>query len=327
MHLRLGFLGVAHMHSHGYAAAARAAPDVELIGVWDHQESRARAFSEKHGLPVCHARDALIQSSDAVIVTSENARHAADGMAAARLGRHILCEKPLVTDLASGQELVAECRKASVVLMTAFPCRFSPGYIRLRERVRNGEIGPIVALCTTNRGRCPFDWFVDLDESGGGAMIDHTVHVADLLRDLLDEEPARVYASVGHNMYGQAWEDTAMLTLEYPSGTFASLDASWSRPSSYKTWGDVTMTAVGTQGVIELDMFNQQFDVYANSETPAHSVAGFGSDLDRMLLTEFVASIGESRPPSVTGEDGLAAVRVALAAYRSAREQQPVGTR
>lgn len=327
MHLRLGFLGVAHMHSHGYAAAARAVPDVELIGVWDHQESRARAFSEKHGLPVCHARDALIQASDAVIVTSENARHAADGMAAALLARHILCEKPLVTDQASGEELIAACRKASVVLMTAFPCRFSPGYVRLRERVRSGEIGPIVALCTTNRGRCPFDWFVVPEESGGGAMIDHTVHVADLLRDLLGEEPSRVYASVGHNMYGQEWEDTAMLTLEYPSGTFATLDASWSRPSSYKTWGDVTVTAVGTQGVLELDMFNQQFDVYANSATPAHSVAGFGSDLDQMLLTEFVASIRDSRPPLVTGEDGLAAVRVALAAYRSAREKQPVGTR
>jgi len=330
MRLRLGFLGVAHMHSHGYAAAARTLPDVELIGAWDHHEPRARAFSQTYGIPVCHSMDALLQASDAVVVTSENARHASDAMAAARAGRHILCEKPLVIELESGEALIEECHKAGVILMTAFPCRFSPAYARLREKVRIGDLGPIVAICATNRGRCPFDWFVVPEESGGGAMMDHTVHVADLLRDLLGETPTRVYATIGHNMYGQSWEDTAMLTLEYPFGVFATLDASWSRPASYKTWGDVTMNVVCARGVIELDMFNQQFDVYRNNVTPhapAHTVAGFGPDLDRLLLGEFLDSVRESRPPLVTGEDGLEAVRVALAAYQSAREREPVALR
>src|SRR5207253_2134250 len=97
-----------------------------------------------------------------------------------------------------------------VKVMTAFPCRYAPSFTRLQERVKAGDIGPIKAICATNRGRCPFDWFVQENLSGGGAMIDHTVHVTDLLRALLGEEPTRVQAQTGSNMYGQSWDDTAM---------------------------------------------------------------------------------------------------------------------
>lgn len=109
-----------------------------------------------------------------------------------------------------------------------------------------------------------------------------------------------------------------MLTLEYANGFFATLDSSWSRPKSYKTWGDVTMNAVFEQGVIELDLFNQHLDVYRN-ESMRHGLAGYGSDLDRLLVADFLRCIREDSEPAVTGEDGLAASRIALAAYESAR--------
>ena len=144
-------------------------------------------------------------------------------------------------------------------------------------------------------------------------MIDHTVHVADLFRDLLGEEPSSVVAQVGSNMHGQEWEDTAMLNLEFPSGVFASLDSSWSRPQSYKTWGDVTMNVVGEKGVIELDLFNQEVQVY----TDRHSVAGYGSDLDEMLVTEFIDCVKTGRQPQTDLEAGLAASAVAIAGYES----------
>ncbi|HVL40052.1 MAG TPA: Gfo/Idh/MocA family oxidoreductase, partial [Fimbriimonadaceae bacterium] len=172
--------------------------------------------------------------------------------------------------------------------------------------------------------RCPFDWFVETDKSGGGAMIDHVVHVADLLRALLGEEATRIEAQIGHNMYGKEWEDIAMLTIEFPSGIFATLDSSWSRPASFKTWGDVTMNVVGDQGVIEIDMFNQAWDVYSNSSTPAHNVGFYGSDLDTLLVDDFVRCILEDRAPTVTARDGLQAARWAMAGYRSVAEGGPV---
>ena len=104
-----------------------------------------------------------------------------------------------------------------------------------------------------------------------------------------------------------------MLNLEFPSGVFASLDSSWSRPQSYKTWGDVTMNIVGEKGVIELDLFNQEVQVY----TDRHSVAGYGSDLDDMLVAEFIDCIKTGRQPQTDLEAGLAASAVAIAGYES----------
>ena len=215
----------------------------------------------------------------------------------------------------------AERRRSRV--MTAFPCRYSPAFVRLKERIASGEIGKIKAICATNRGSCPFDWFVQPELSGGGAMIDHTVHVADLLRNLLAEEPESVQAQTGNNMYGQAWEDTAMLTLQFPSGVFATLDSSWSRPKSFKTWGDVTMNVVGEDGVIELDMFNQALDVYDNN-SGKHRMQGIGSDLDALLVADFLKAVADpNHTPQVTGEDGIKAAMIALAGYESARLGSP----
>lgn len=316
MPIRVGFLGVAHMHAWGYVSALQSCGDARVTAVWDHEMRRKDTFALEHGLQLAESIEDLLDRSDAVIITSSNRSHAELAGKAAAAGKPILCEKPLVTNAEEEQQMVAAV-KGKARLMTSFPCRFAPSYVRLKERVRAGDIGDIQAICATNRGRCPFDWFVDLEESGGGAMIDHTVHVADLLRDLLGAEPTSVQAQIGNNMYGQEWEDTAMLTLEYPNGVFASLDSSWSRPQSFKTWGDVTMNVVGSKGVIELNMFGQAADVY----TQSHGMGSYGSSLDSALVEEWLASIQEDREPSVTLEDGLAASRVAIVAYKSARHQ------
>lgn len=116
-------------------------------------------------------------------------------------------------------------------------------------------------------------------------------------------------------MYGQEWEDTAILSLGYPSGVFATIDASWSRPKTYKTWGDVTMTVVGEGGVLSMDMFGQEMEAY--SLTAPYGVRGFGSNLDGAMIEEFVNACLEGRPPLVTGNHGRAALRVALMGYAS----------
>ena len=154
-------------------------------------------------------------------------------------------------------------------------------------------------------------------------MIDHTVHVADLLRVLLGEGPDTVQAFGGNRMYGEDWEDTAMLTLQFPGGVFATLDSSWSRPKSYKTWGDVTMNVVGEKGVLEMNMFSQAFDLFAE-HTPSHQIAGYGSDLDGALIADFVGSLMYERPVPISKDDGWAAVQVALAGYESAKSGMPV---
>ncbi len=322
MPLRVGLLTAAHLHVGGYAAACLAHPDVELIGMWDDEPGRAHEFADSRGIPFFSDFQDLLSKVDAVVVTSENMRHAELAVQAAQAGKHILCEKPLAATEEHGQQILHAAQEAGVKLMTAFPCRFSPAYQNLKRRVASGEIGAIRAICATNRGRCPFGWFVEPHLSGGGALIDHVVHVTDLLRDLLEEEPIRVQAQVGNNVYGNNWEDTAMLTLEFASGIFATLDSSWSRPQSFHTWGDVTMNVVGDNGVIELDMFGQSIQRYA-AGNPTHASHGFGTDLDALMVDDFVRACLDDRPVRVSGEDGMQAARVALAGYESVRTGQP----
>jgi predicted dehydrogenase len=323
MAVRIGILSSAHLHVWGYAAAIKHHPDAELVGIWDDDAVRAAAFAERSGSRRFDQAENLLGEVDAVIITSENKSHSRLAALAAAHGRHVLCEKPLVTSEAEGKEMLDAVKQSGIKLMTAFPCRYSPAFTRLVERVGAGDIGSVRAACTTNRGRCPFGWFVEPEKSGGGAMIDHVVHVADLLRVLLKSEVVRVQAQVGNNMYGQDWEDIAMLTLEFQNGVFATLDSSWSRPKSYKTWGDVTMSVVGERGVIELDMFGQALDVYSNG-SPTHSLAAYGTNLDAGLVGDFVACIQEDREPPISGFDGLQAARVAIAGYESAKRGQPV---
>jgi len=318
MPVRIGILSTAHMHAFGYAHGLQTNPGAELAGVWDDDAERGKNFAEKFKTQFFESREGLASDADALIITSENRKHVENARMAAGAGKPILCEKPLVTSKEEAEEMRQIAEK--VMVMTAFPCRFSPAYQRLKARVGAGDIGRVLAIDATNHGSCPFGWFVENDKSGGGAMMDHTVHVADLLRDLLGEDPTTVYAQTTNRIYGQEWDDTAMLHLTYPSGVFACIDASWSRPGSYKTWGDVKMCVTGEKGVIELDMFSQGFDHYPIEGK--HGIAGYGSDLDALLVASFLKAL-EAGEPEVTAEDGIAASMVAMKGYESASLSQP----
>lgn len=323
MPVRIGILTAAHVHTGSYVHCAKTNPDSELVGLWDDDRARGQTYAEKQGMAFWTDLDELLNAVDAVVVTSENLRHAELVEKAAAKGKHILCEKPLAASESEEIRIRKAVEESGVKLMTAYPCRFSPAFMRLVDRVRAGEIGTIRAICATNRGSCPGGWFTEPEKSGGGAMIDHVVHVADLLRVLLGEEPTKVQAQTGSNMYGKDWDDTAMVTIEFPSGVFATLDSSWSRPTGYKTWGDVTMNVVGELGVIELDMFGPAVDLYSN-EGKSHVAADYASDMDYLMIDGFIQSILRDQEPPIGMHDGLQAARVAIKGYESVKLGQPV---
>lgn len=319
--LRVGILSTAHLHVASYVHSFGVHPRATVVGALDPDAERAASFAKETGAPIFERFDEFFDACDAVCIGSENNLHADFVAKAAAAGKHILCEKPLATNEADMARIQGAVENAGVVLMTAFPCRFSPAYARLKERVQKGEIGRVRAVCATNRGTNPGGWFVQKELSGGGAMIDHTVHVADLLRDLLGGDPARVQAQTGNNTYGEEWDDTAMVTMEWADGTFATLDASWSRPAGFKTWGDVTMTVVGERGTLEMDMFGPAVGVYGAN---GYRSAAYGSDLDAAMVDAFVRACLDGTPVVTTMHDGFQAARIALAGYRSVGASEPV---
>ncbi|MBC8140314.1 MAG: Gfo/Idh/MocA family oxidoreductase [Armatimonadetes bacterium] len=324
--MKIGILSVAHPHAQSYAQAVVDNPDATFTGIYDADAKRGQETAARFGTEYFASPDDLLAGGlDGVIVASENVHHRRHVEAAAGAGvRAILCEKPLATTVADAQAMINACAAANVRLATAFPCRYSPAFRRLLEQVRGGAIGEVLAIRGTNRGKCPFHWFVDKALSGGGAVIDHAVHVADLNRLLLGREATSVYAEIGSGFHGQEWDDTGFLSINYGDEVFATLDTSWSRPKTYPTWGDVTLQVVGTGGVLDADLFAQNithYDDAAGTVTNSH----WGSGTDAALVADFLRLAGgETAPNIATGEDGLHALAVALAAYHSAKAGQPV---
>jgi predicted dehydrogenase len=321
--VKIGIMSFAHIHAFSYANCLKQMKEVEFVGIADDDITRGEKAAEQFETKLFPNYHALLDAVDAVIITAENARHVDLAIAAAEAGKHILCEKPIATTIRDAQAMIDACKTHGVKLMTAFPCRFSPAMVKVKEHVDAGDIGTILAIKGTNRGKCPGGWFVDIEKSGGGAVIDHTVHVVDLMRWLLRSEPVEVYAEISNLIHHGNYDDVGMLTITFENGVFATLDTSWSRPESYPTWGDVTMDITGTEGMIFMDMFAQNIICYSD-ETMRTEWVNWGSNIDRAMILDFVSSIANDVPVSVTGEDGLKALEVALAAYKSSSTGSPV---
>ncbi len=99
--------------------------------------------------------------------------------------------------------------------------------------------------------------------------------------------------------------------------------ASWSRPGNFPTWGDVTMELIGEKGVVTVDGFKQKLNVYDEDAVKAEW-AYWGDNPDLALIRDFVSAVDERREPTITGYDGLKAVEVTEAAYRSAASGRAV---
>lgn len=324
--IRIGILSVAHGHAHSYVSCLKRIDGVQVVGVADEDEARGASFAERHGIPRFATPEALLaEGLDGVVICAANAHHRPLTELAARHTRHILCEKPIATTLADAEAMIAACERAGAKLQIAFPVRFAPPVVQLQELLRSGALGQVYSLKTTNHGQMPGGWFIERELSGGGAVIDHTVHVIDLLRWFFDAEVTEVFAEVGESLLhdGLGIDDAGMLSFTLSNGAYGTLDTSWSRPASFPTWGDVTIEVVAERGWARLDAFKERLAVYSDRVGKAQWV-GWGGDMDLGLMRDFVAMIAEGRAPSITGHDGLKALEVALAAYESAARGEPV---
>jgi len=322
--MNIGIISFAHMHAYSYASALKKLPGVRLSAVYDDEEERGKKAAEMFG--AAYDRDLerfLDRDLQAVIVCSENSRHRYFVEKAAKAKKHILCEKPIATNLEDARAMIDVCEKNGVILQIAFPVRFLEPIARLKKMIQEHRFGEIIAIRTTNRGQNPGGWFTDKRLSGGGAVIDHTVHMVDIMRWYLGKEVKEVYAQAGTVFGARGIDDAGLLTLTFENGVVASHDASWSRNKNFPTWGDVTIEVLGTEGRAVVDAFKEHVEVFSDRGKPF--IRDFyGFDMDYGLIRDFVQCVREGREPSITGYDGLKAVEVALAAYESAAKKAPV---
>lgn len=316
--MKMAILGCEHLHASAYVDASKRIKNLEIVGIAEPIREIGEAFAKEHSLKYYESYSELISNEEVqvVCICSANARHAEITIEAAKAKKHVIVEKPIATTLEDAEKMVEACRENGVKLMVALPCRYIPSVIRAKELIEQGSLGDIVAITGTNHGTMPGGWFTDKALSGGGAIIDHTIHVADLMHWMLKSEVSKVYAKAGTFIHPIEVEDTGLVFMDFENGTYATLDTSWNRPESFTTWGDVTMEIVGTKGSVFVDSFNQHGMLYSNKEKKGLQ-SYWGDDMNYFMIKDFVEAIEEDRPSPVPGEDGLFALKVALMAYES----------
>lgn len=328
--MRIGIMSFAHLHAESYVHNIRQSPGVELIGFSDTDAERGKYFGAQFNIPWFPTHEALIaEKPDGVVICSENAKHRELVELAARAGIHVLCEKPIEVTLADAEAMRDVCAANHVQFMTAFPTRFAPSVLSLKAMLDRGDLGRLYSVNGINHSEIPREhrsWFAQKALAGGGAVMDHTVHLVDVLRWYLGCEISEVYAEVDNLFYpGEVDVDTAgIVLLTFENGIFASIDCSWSRPTTYPRWGNFRMDVIGENGFATLDPLTQYLTLYSKHAARHPSWINWGPDSNQGMINEFIACIREQRQPSVTWNDGYEALKVALACYESAESHQPV---
>jgi UDP-N-acetylglucosamine 3-dehydrogenase len=322
--VRVGVVSFAHVHAPPYASVLSSLDATDFVGVADDDTSRGREAADKFGIRFFEDARGLFEAVDAVVVCSENRKHARDVIAALESGVHVLCEKPISTSVEDARAMIRASEEAGRQLRIALPVRYLSAVRQAREVVRSGGIGRILAVSGTNHGRIPGGWFLDPDLAGGGAVMDHTVHLTDALRWMFGAEAKSVYAEIGTFFGAGGIDDGAILTLEFEGGmvadgAFATIDPSWSRGEGYPTWGDVTLRITGTSGVLNVDAFAQRLTTF-DHEAGSTSWTYTGEDMNVLMLEDFLRGVAENSPAGANGVDGLRALEIVLAAYRSAED-------
>ncbi len=320
--VKVAMLSFAHLHAIGYATILKALPGVEITVIADDNAERGQQFAQMFETQwVPSIDEALAMDIDCVVICSENVNHKPMTLAAAKAGKHVLCEKPLATTVEDAQEMIAACEEAGVKLMTAFPVRFNSSIVALKDAVHSEHFGATLTVMGRNPGTNPGGWFVDPALSGGGAVIDHTVHVVDVLRFIYGAEVTEVYAQSGNKLAGGVSDDTGLLMFKLSNGVPVSLDTSWSRPSNWPIWGGVTLDVIGEFGVLFANAYNNNYDL-AETTTPSYTWQAVEHTGDPEMVTAFIDAVRNGTDVPVTGVDGLRALEVALAAMKSAETNQ-----
>ena len=198
--LRIGILSTADIGRKKVIPGMRTADRVDVVAIASRDNETARRVASELGIPRSHGSyEALLADPevDAIYIPLPNHLHMEWTIAAARAGKHVLCEKPLALTTADAQTMVDACRNDGVRLMEAFMYRLHPSWIAVRELVASGRIGRLQAVQSW------FSYFNDDPTNirnilpyGGGALMDVGCYLVNLSRMLFGGEPTRVEASI-----------------------------------------------------------------------------------------------------------------------------------
>lgn len=319
--MKWAFIGASNIAAEWMVAAVRAVGD-EVVAVVSGSQDRATQFARQHHITQALTDSQALENIDvqAVYISNTNDLHEAAVLHAAHMGCHVLCEKPLATDLEAAHRMVNACRSANVVMGTNHHLRHNSAHRQMRDILRQQGLGRLVAARVHHSVYLRQQlqgWRIDNPQAGGGVVLDIAVHNADSLAFLLGAYPIEVMAMHNSSGMGHGVEDNAMSLWQFANGITAFTHQGFNTP-----YASNRLELLGDQGSLEA---RQVLNQAPGGELIWRKTEGDLSlrlDHDNLYvrgLREMHKAIAGQPHDMATGEAGLHSLAVALAILESAQ--------
>ncbi len=337
--LRVGVIGAGAVaqacHIRGYARAA----NCELTAIADVEpaclaqvKKAGRVFQRTYS----DWREMLQKEElDAISICTPNALHKEQAVAAIATGADILLEKPIAISLADARAILRAARSHKARVMVAFSHRFSPHNQRVFQEIHRGRIGRpyMIRVRFAHGGPYPgwakTDWFYNPRKAGGGAVLDMGIHAFDLARWLIGDVTA-VTARTATLRKKIKVDDNAVVVLEFGKTALGYIEVGWASPAGF-----CGIELMGDRGSIAVDYRAGRATMLAGRVDrdgapvmrPTVLCEAARRDPWPAQMAHFIGRLGSKRPFDVGMDEGLAALQICLAAYKSARTGRRVKLR
>jgi len=330
MPIRTAVIGVGSM-GRNHARVYSELPDASLVAVSDASETAARFIGDQFGVRAyADYREMLsVEKPEAVTIAVPTALHEEVALAALDAGANVLVEKPIAATVEQGQRLIRKASGCGRVLMVGHIVRFNPAMQALKEKLQNGDLGKIFQVFCRRAG--PFPARI----RDVGVVVDLAPHDVDIMRFLTGSDPERVFAETEQRIHTDH-EDLLFGLLRFSDGVTGALEINWLTPTKLRE-----VLVLGERGMFRVDDLTQDLYFYENAQAngavwPALATlkgVSEGSMIRFALqryeplkaeLQSFLKAVRGEAPAAVTGEDGLAALRLALALVESGQKHQVI---
>jgi UDP-N-acetyl-2-amino-2-deoxyglucuronate dehydrogenase len=333
MTIHVGLIGAGNI-TETHARAARAISRVAIAAIYGTNSEKVDRLCREHGGRAYQDFEAFLahRPMDLVIIGSPSGCHAAQGIAAAQRGLHVLTEKPIDIATKRADALIAAAKQSKVKLGVIFQDRMKPDIQKLKEWIDQGVLGKPLLIDARVKWYRPTEYYADskwrgmVALDGGGALMNQGVHTVDLLLWLLGDA-VRVQARTATVLHKIEVEDTAVAIVEFADGALCNLLATTAAYPGYPRRLEIT----GSQGTVVLEQDRivaaDLRDVRAGllecsfGDSNASAWSAVVSDVrgHQAVLEDFLRAIEQDGTPACDGHEGRRSVALIEEIYRSAR--------
>jgi len=317
--IRWGLIGCGDISRKRVAPALRDHPNCELLAVSRAQAHQAEAFAKEFGAPAWYETwEELIGDPeiDAIYIATPVHLHAVQTIAAARAGKHVLCEKPMAMNVVECDQMIDAAKENGVRLGVAYYRHFYPVVRRFREVIASGEIGvPVLAQINAfewfdPEASHPRRWLLEKEFSGGGPMFDFGCHRIEVLIDLFGP-PSLTRSITSNALFDRGVEDTATALFEFETGMQAVLSVTHGAFEPQDT-----LHIFGSKGSIHIPSLNEGALTLKTSEGARDEFHPPASNFHLPLIDEFVRGLLNNSDFQVDGLAGREVARIEEEIYR-----------